>query len=819
MRVGVVTTQAPFIIGGAERHSANLVAALRARGHEATEISIPYKWYPGRALVDHVMAAKLIDLADLGYPVDLMVGLKFPAYLAHHPNKAFWILHQHRQAYDIWEAGQSELQRDPDGAAVRELIRAEDRAAIGAPGARVYANSLNVAGRLRRYLGLGAEPLYHPPPNAGRLREGPFGDYLYAPSRLGPTKRQTLMIEALAHAPGARLVIAGPPDAPGYDDELRRLARARGVEDRVEVLGPVDDATMIRLYAECRAVVFVPVDEDYGYITLEAMLSGKPVVTVTDAGGPLEFIEDGAQGLVAAPEPEALGAAFARVTESPAEAEAWGRAARAKYAAKRIAWDTVVETLTGEPLPHAAAEGPADAPAAIEPGAAPPVSGSGAHRASKGEAASGSSPAGMAPAPGAGAPPDLARLAARIAPPVPARLPFADLDALIAAYDFDTWPGEWARQEALHRPYFASHWRRYAATLALLEDVPGARMLDAGIVPPFLFQGMLATARPEAGITGVWSEPRPFVQTVRARAAPGRDFTVRLHPGDVERDPLPGADGSADIVLAMEILEHLACDPTWFLAEANRVLAPGGHLLVTTPNIASHRNALKALAGEAPYSFGLFVPVGGVHGRHNREFVAPEVRAMGEAAGFETVRLLTADVYDDRIDPEMARLLAARGDDFSFRGETIFWLGRKAGPPGETPPRLFHGRPEQLSGRLLAEGRDAATGRVTVRAENASRARWAAGGAFAIALRLDWEDARGRLVHQGAEVPLPHPVAPGEAVRIALPLDADAATRAEGWLTVRLFETGAGPMDGAGRADRLRLACSEAAFLALAGAR
>ncbi len=795
MRVGVVTTQAPFIVGGAERHSANLVAALKARGHEATEISIPYKWYPGAALVDHVMAAKLIDLDHLGYPVDLMVGLKFPAYLARHSNKAFWILHQHRQAYDIWEAGTSELQRDPDGAAVRELIRAEDRAAIGAPGARVYANSGNVAKRLKRYLGLSATPLYHPPPNAGLLRAGPYGDYLYAPSRLGPSKRQTLMIEALAHAPGVRLKIAGPPDAPGYDDELRALARERGVEGRCEILGPVSDAEMLRLYAECRAVVFVPVDEDYGYITLEAMLSEKPVITVTDAGGPLEFVRDGAEGFVVAPEPAALGAAFARAFE--VDAEAMGRAARATYEAKGIGWDQVVETLTGEPLPHPAREETAEpAPLAVPAGTA---------------LAPEAVPAGTAPAPSGAATPDLAALAAEIAPPRPARAPFADLDALLAAYEFGTYPGEWEAHAPLHRPYFESHWTRYLATLAVVEGLAPARVLDVGIVPPFLFQGLFAAAHPGAEIEGVWADPRPYAQTLRPKAG-GRPIHIRLHPADVERDPLPLAEESVDLVLAMEILEHLAIDPLQFLAEAARVLRPGGHLLVTTPNIASHRNAVKALAGEAPQSFGLFVPVGGAHGRHNREYVPREVEALGRAAGFETARLLTGDVYDTRIDPEAAALLAGRGS-FSLRGETIFWLGRKAGAPGPLPEGVYHGDPRQLSARLVLEGREGEA--VLLRAENTARAAWAAEGPGRISLCLDYADARHRLVHQGAQLPLPHDVAPGEAARLRLDLGPEPR---EGWLTVGLFQGGAGPFAGAGRADTLLLPASEAAFLRLAGA-
>ncbi|MEM1342964.1 MAG: glycosyltransferase [Pseudomonadota bacterium] len=773
MRLGVLTTQTPFIIGGAERHAANLVAALKARGFEACEISIPFKPFPGRVLAESLMAAKLIDLSDLGYPVDRVVGLKFPAYLVRHPDKYYWILHQHRQVYDMWEAGVSELQQDPDGLAVRELIRAEDRSAFSARDTQVFANSQNVAARMQRHLGITSTPLYHPPPNAERLRVGPYGDYLFAPSRLGPSKRQTLMIEALTHAPSARLVLAGPPDRPGYDATLAKLARERGVADRVEILGAISDERMIRLYAGARAVVFVPVDEDYGYITLEAMLSARPVITATDAGGPLEFIADAREGLVVEPTPAALGAAFERVSTSPKEAERWGQAGHAAFQAKGITWDAVVAALTGEQR-------------SVLPDAAPPR------------------PEARAP--------DLKALAGLLAPPTPANPPFESLDALLKAYDFATVPGFWApRAEADKHPYLASHWRRYLATLAMIEDVDGAYLLDVGVSPPFVFQAMLARQRPNAAITGIWSERHPHRQRLVPQRAGLEPVEIAVHPANVEREALPFGPASQDLVLAMEIVEHFAVDPFHFFSEANRVLRPGGHLLITTPNMSSHRSVAKILAGNSPYSFGLFVPVGGVHGRHNREYVPREVAILGEAAGFSTVRLCTADVYDDHIDPAAAAVLTARDDDFSMRGETILWLGRKTGTPGPAPEAFYHGRPEQLSGRLSLARREGDT--LVVRADNTSRRAWVAEGPFAMTLSLDWIDAHGTLVHPSAQIELPHGVPPGESAEIALVLGGDGAL---GTLRIGLFEAGAGPLAGAGRGAPLALPCTEAAFLALA---
>jgi len=94
-------------------------------------------------------------------------------------------------------------------------------------------------------------------------------------------------------------------------------------------------------------VVFPPLDEDYGYVTLEAMLSSKPLVTCTDSGGPLEFVDPGETGLLANPSAESMAEAFDWLWENRTEARRMGEAARERYANLRISWHTVVEGLVG----------------------------------------------------------------------------------------------------------------------------------------------------------------------------------------------------------------------------------------------------------------------------------------------------------------------------------------------------------------------------------------------------------------------------------------------------------------------------------------
>lgn len=346
MRVLIATTQVPFVRGGAEIHAEQLRNVLIAAGHEAEIIAIPFKWYPPERILDHILACRLLDLTEsCGVTVDRVIGLKFPAYLIPHPNKVLWILHQHRQAYDLWDHPMGDLIQDRNGVLVRDAIRQADQQLI--PQSRaVFANSANVAKRLKQYCCINAEPLYHPPQNAEKFYCAADKGYLFYPSRLATLKRQELVLRALADTrQPVRVRFAGAPETPAYAEELKRLARELKVHDRVTWLGLVPEEEKNQHYAHARGIVFPPIDEDYGYITLEAMLSAKPVITCTDSGGPLEFVLDGETGLIAEPTPVALAAALDEVWQDPERAKMWGEAGHARYASLNISWSNVIERL------------------------------------------------------------------------------------------------------------------------------------------------------------------------------------------------------------------------------------------------------------------------------------------------------------------------------------------------------------------------------------------------------------------------------------------------------------------------------------------
>jgi len=339
-RVVVCAAQVPFVHGGAELLVDRLVEQLRLHGCRAERVSIPFKWYPKEQLLAHASAWRLVDLSESnGEPIDAVIATKFPTYFVKHPCKVTWLLHQYRAIYDLCGTPYSEFGHTEADVRLRDRLIALDRQVLG-ESARLFTISRTTAERLARYNGLAAEPLYHPPPLADVLSAGPYGDYVLSVGRLETVKRVDLILGALASAPGVRLVVVGEgPLRP----QLEAAAGRAGVADRVSWAGRVDRAALAALYAGALAVVFPPYDEDYGYVTLEAFLARKPVVTTTDAGGPLEFVDDGVTGLVVAPEPPAVGDAIARLAANRRLAAALGEAGYER--ARRITWSGVVERL------------------------------------------------------------------------------------------------------------------------------------------------------------------------------------------------------------------------------------------------------------------------------------------------------------------------------------------------------------------------------------------------------------------------------------------------------------------------------------------
>jgi glycosyltransferase involved in cell wall biosynthesis len=345
-RIVITINRVPFAYGGAEMLVESLRDQLVLRGHEVDVVAVPFAWSTRTQLLKSALSWRLLDLtAAGGQRIDLVIATRFPSYVVKHPNKVVWLIHQMRQVYDLLGTPYSDFREDePRDRQVIDAIRAMDRRTLSEARA-VYTISGNVAERLQRFNQVAGTPLYPPPRLEGRHHPGDFGDYVFTAGRLDRLKRFDLLIRALAHTQTpVRCRIAGDGPERG---KLEELVQQLGLEDRVELLGWATDDAMVESYAGSLAVFYAPYDEDYGYVTVEAFKSGKPVVTAADSGGVLEFVEDGRNGFICPPEaPKEIAARLDALYRDRERARKMGRAGMEKVAG--IGWDEVIRGLLGE---------------------------------------------------------------------------------------------------------------------------------------------------------------------------------------------------------------------------------------------------------------------------------------------------------------------------------------------------------------------------------------------------------------------------------------------------------------------------------------
>lgn len=338
----VCAVQAPFITGGAEILVQELSRQLKSRGFLVDVVNIPFKWYPVVDIVKQALIWRFAEITESnGVPIDMVIPTKFPSYLVKHPTKVTWLFHQHREVYDLYGTPYCSFTDDPEEQEIRQTIIAMDNKTLR-ESRNVYTISKNVSARLDRFNGIPSKTLYPPPQYGGRYRSGEFGDYVLYAGRLEQLKRCDLLVESFRFVdPPARLVLAGRgPQLENLERQVERL----GLSDRVDFAGFVPEEELLELYAGAFGVVYAPVDEDYGYVTVEAFLSGKPVVTCTDSGGTLEFVEDGRSGYVVEPDAEAVGNAINKLYADRSKARDMGEAGRPRV--EGIGWERVIDELT-----------------------------------------------------------------------------------------------------------------------------------------------------------------------------------------------------------------------------------------------------------------------------------------------------------------------------------------------------------------------------------------------------------------------------------------------------------------------------------------
>ena len=345
MKVTILNVQAPFVRGGAEYLADSLAERIQGRGHQVESIGIPFKWYPQQSVAEHMLACRMMRI-DAGEP-DLVIGLKFPAYLLPFENKKLWLLHQFRQTYEQWGSEYSGMPDTPEARGLRQMVHQADNKCLREV-RELYTNSKIVAGRLKRFNGIDAKEVLFPPlKHPEMFGPGQYGDYYFYPSRLNAAKRQHLAIEAMRHVrPGFRLVLAGKADSDAYGEELHALVQKWNLQERVQFLGWISEEEKAHWMANALAAIYLPYDEDsYGYVTLEAFHSHKALITFTDSGGTNELVVDRMNGVVTPPSPEALAEALNELAKDRELARELGRAGADTLNHHRIDWEHILDKL------------------------------------------------------------------------------------------------------------------------------------------------------------------------------------------------------------------------------------------------------------------------------------------------------------------------------------------------------------------------------------------------------------------------------------------------------------------------------------------
>lgn len=333
MRVGIITIrQSNGDRGGAERFFDALTEAFQKLGHQAVEVPLAADESTFDQIKRNYLACYDLDLSDF----DMVVSTKAPTWLVRHPRHVCYLVHTIRVFYDMFD--EVFAWRSDELLAQRDLIHQLDTGALQPSRCRaVFTIGEEVSRRLREYNGIESEVL-HPPLWEDSFHAGPQGDYFLLPGRLHPWKRVDLVIKAMRQVrEPVRLKIVGSGEA---EESLRDLAAG---DDRIEFLGQVDDVTLRDLYAGALAVPFTPKREDYGYVTLEAFASGKPVITCADSGEAAVLVRDGVSGFVCDPEPSAIAEAMDRLTIDRALAAHLGKAGQQWV--NSLSWERIAHRL------------------------------------------------------------------------------------------------------------------------------------------------------------------------------------------------------------------------------------------------------------------------------------------------------------------------------------------------------------------------------------------------------------------------------------------------------------------------------------------
>jgi glycosyltransferase involved in cell wall biosynthesis len=312
-------------------------------------VELPYHVNSRIALLQQACQWQEFDFSKFaGLEVDTVIATKFPTYFARHPRKSVWLVHQHRPIYDLFATQFSDFSDDPRSEALRRRLMREDTAQISSC-QRIAGISRNVIHRLNEFNGIKGQVVYPPLPCGSRYYKDNEEPYILSVGRICRIKRLDLLIKALpAISSELSLKVVGQPDDPEFFEYIKNEIAKHHLQSRVHFIGRVEEAELLRLFARSMMVYYAPYDEDYGFVSLEAFASSKPVISATDSGGILEFVEHQVNGLVVEPNITGIANAVNVLLHSPEKRVAYGSQGFSVIQERGLlerGWDDVISQL------------------------------------------------------------------------------------------------------------------------------------------------------------------------------------------------------------------------------------------------------------------------------------------------------------------------------------------------------------------------------------------------------------------------------------------------------------------------------------------
>jgi len=433
--------------------------------------------------------------------------------------------------------------------------------------------------------------------------------------------------------PGARMILVGEPHP---DFPLSSLIQSLGIAPAVRVMGfvPIEDFT--GYMAACDIVLnlrYPTVGESSGSL-LRALGLGKAVL-VSDVGAFRELPDSVCVKVrVGAAEEDLIFEYLNLLASRPEVARALGERA-AQYVAEECNWDRVAALYAA--FLQAVVEGKEwkAQPRPLAPETRPP---------------------------------------AAVVRPEP-----------VSAESVTAWA---ANPESLS--YLDTHLTRLLKTLEITPPGgPQDNILEMGA-----YLQITPALRSKLGygcVRGCYFGPAGTTEHRRVTSADLQVFECDIDLFNAEKDIFPYPDGAFSTVLCCELIEHLTEDPMHLMSEINRIVKPGGHLVLTTPNIASLRGISAVLMGYHPGVFNAYIRPrdgGEVEARHNREYTPKEIERLLCNSGF-SVTLIETGPFRATPRPEegwVLNLLEQYDLSRGLRGEDIYVVGRKTGAVVERYP-------------------------------------------------------------------------------------------------------------------------------------